>query len=56
MLICHKRIASNEAAVVQACHMSESDVHATFGSVYHASVLRGCVPLSASSSFICKSI
>ena len=27
MLICHKRIASNEAAVLQACHVS--DVHAT---------------------------
>ena len=27
MLICHKRVASNEAAVLQACHMS--DVHAT---------------------------
>ena len=26
MLICHKRVASNEAAVLQACHMS--DVHA----------------------------
>ena len=30
MLICHKRVASNEAAVLQACHMSlMSDVHAT---------------------------
>ena len=27
MLICHKRVASNEAALLQACHMS--DVHAT---------------------------
>ena len=27
MLICHKRVASNEAAVLQACHVS--DVHAT---------------------------
>ena len=27
MLICHKRVASNEAAVLQACHMS--DMHAT---------------------------
>ena len=27
MLICHKRVASNEAVVLQACHMS--DVHAT---------------------------
>ena len=54
MLICHKRVASNEAAVLQACHMS--DVHATtqphrlLGSASHASVVRGCVPLSASSS------
>ena len=27
MLICHKRVASNEAAVLQACHVS--NVHAT---------------------------
>ena len=27
MLICHKRVASNEAAVLRACHVS--DVHAT---------------------------
>ena len=27
MLICRKRVALNEAAVLQACHMS--DVHAT---------------------------
>ena len=27
MLICHKRVASNEAVVLQACHML--DVHAT---------------------------
>ena len=27
MLICHKRVASNEAAVLQACHVS--DVYAT---------------------------
>ena len=27
MLICHKRVASNEAAVLQECHVS--DVHAT---------------------------
>ena len=27
MLICHKRVASNEAPVLQACHVS--DVHAT---------------------------
>ena len=29
-----------------------SDVNATLASVYHASVVRGCVPLSASSSLI----
>ena len=54
LLICHKLVASNEAAVLQACHMS--DVHATaainIGSVHHAGVMRGCVPLSASSSLI----
>ena len=27
MLLCHKRVTSNEAAVLQACHVS--DVHAT---------------------------
>ena len=27
MLICHKRVASNEATILQACHMS--DVYAT---------------------------
>ena len=56
MLICHKRVASNEAAV-QACHVS--DVHPTnwhqcshIASVCHASVVRVCVPLSSSSSLI----
>ena len=29
MLICHKLVVSNEAAVLQACHVS--DVHATQG-------------------------
>ena len=29
MLICHKRVASNEAAGLQACHMS--DVHPRSG-------------------------
>ena len=54
MLICHKRVASNEAAVLQACHIS--DEHATMqlssniGSVCHASVVSCCVPLNASSS------
>ena len=43
MLICHKRVASNEEAVLQACHMS--DMHTT-------SAVRGCVPLGASSSLI----
>ena len=43
MLICHKRVASNEAAVLQACHMS--DMHTT-------SAVRGCVPLGTSSSLI----
>ena len=33
MLICHKRVASNEAEALQACHVS--DVHAT-------SALQGC--------------
>ena len=54
MLICHKLVVSNEVAGLQACHMS--DVHATcinIGSVCHASVVRGFVPLSASSSLIC---
>ena len=53
MLICHKRVASNEVAVLQACHVS--DVHATMQhivSVCHASIVRGCVPLSSSSSLI----
>ena len=58
MLICHKRVASNEAAVLQACHVS--DVHPSsnkaamvhLASVCHASVVRGCVPLSSSSSLI----
>ena len=53
MLICHKRVASNEASVLQACHVS--DVHATgsnLGSVCRASAVRGCVSLSASSSLI----
>ena len=34
MLICHKRVASNEAAVLQACHMS--DVHAMMQQCSHA--------------------
>ena len=52
MLICHKCVALNEAAVLQACHVS--DVHATVQplnhivSVGHASIVRGCVPLSSS--------
>ena len=53
MLICHKCVASNEAAVLQVCHVS--DVHAKCShivSVCHASVVRGCVPLSTSSSLI----
>ena len=56
MLICHKRVASNEVAVLQACLLS--DVHATMQphcdivSVCHASVVRGCVPLNSSSSLI----
>ena len=36
MLICHKRVASNEAAVLQACHVS--DVHATMQPHRHSSV------------------
>ena len=53
MLICHKLLVSYEAAVPQACHVS--DVQATsaaISSVCHASVVRGCVRLSASSSLI----
>ena len=59
MLICHKRVASNEAEVLQACHVS--DVHhcmqqcshiGCIGSACHASVVRCCVPLSSSSSLI----
>ena len=53
MLICHKLVVSNQAAGLQACHMS--DAHATgtnLGSVCHASVVRGYVLLSASSSRI----
>ena len=50
MLICHKLISSIGAAVLQECHMS--DMHATLASVYHASVPRGCVPLSTSSCLI----
>ena len=53
MLICHTLVASNGAEVLQACHMS--DVHANIGSVstvYHASVVNGCVPVSTSSSLI----
>ena len=48
MLICRKLVASNGAAVLQACHMS--DVHATLASVCRASVVRGCVLVSTSSS------
>ena len=64
MLICHELVVSNEAAVLQACCMA--DVHETsalraFGcvwqsrcsrSVYHARVVRSCVPLNASPSLI----
>ena len=59
MFICHKLVVSNEAAGLQACHVSDVQcllqaVRATsaFGSVCHASVVRGCVQLSASSSLI----
>ena len=53
MLICHKRVASNEAAVLQACHMSDRLRRAcNIGNVSYASVVRGCVLLSASSSLI----
>ena len=51
MFICHKLGVSNEAAVLQACHMSDSRA-CSIGSVYHASVVRGCVPVSAASSLI----
>ena len=50
MLICHELVASNGAEVLQACHMS--DLHANIGSVYHASIVRGCVTVSISSSVI----
>ena len=46
MFTCHK-LASN--AVLQVCRLS--DVCATL-SVYHASVVRGCVPMSVSSSLV----
>ena len=45
MLICHKLVVSNEAAVLQACHVSESVGRACniydlyFGSVCHARVV-----------------
>ena len=52
MLICHKLVVSNEAAVLQACHVSPSRRACNIGSVCHASVVSGCVPLSASSSLI----
>ena len=50
MLICHKLVALIGAAVLQACNLS--DMHATLASVYHASVARGWVPVSTSSSLI----
>ena len=51
LLFCHKRVTSNEAAVrkhviCQTCMQQCSHI----GSVCHASVVWGCVPLSASSS------
>ena len=55
MLICHKLVASNGAEVLQACHMSQTCMqhrHLAVGSVCNASFVRGCVPLSASSSLI----
>ena len=38
MLICHKRVASNEAAVLQACHVS--DVHATMQQGCHTRLFK----------------
>ena len=55
-MLIHKLVVSNEAAVLQAAP-SISCVACVgracnIGSVCHASVVRGCVPLSASSSLI----
>ena len=59
MLICHKRVSSNKIALLKACHMSNVNAFnilmqqcSHIGSVCHASVVRDCVPLSASSSLI----
>ena len=60
MLICHKLVVSNEAAVLQACHVSDmqaTQAHAwcnigSAASVCHATVMLVSVPLSASSSLI----
>ena len=55
MLICHKHVVSNEAMGLQACHTyvrRACNIGLLNGSVYNASVVRGCVPLSASSSLI----
>ena len=52
MLICHKLVVSNAAAVLQACDMSDVRRACNIGSVYHASVVIGCAPVSASSSLI----
>ena len=38
MLICHKLVVSNEAATLQACHVSPSRRACNIGSACHASV------------------
>ena len=45
MLICHKLVVSNEAAVLQACHVS--DVHAT-------SALYAIIAMPASWEVVCR--
>ena len=57
MLICHKLNVSSWAVVLQnmsyvRCASRSITLHSTIGSDCHASVVRGCVPLSASSSLI----
>ena len=50
MLICHKRVASNEAAVLQACHVS--DVHVIMQPHSQCHHARGTVRLCAAECII----
>ena len=52
MLICHKLGASNESADGGTASISYVTPACSIGSVDHASVVRGCLPVSASSSLI----